>query len=466
MLGVVAVHLFTQAISFGGLEESSQIQGQTRKASVTLKEAVQVSENQNRSVVVVPVDDVDHDSPFRAHMRAIQWQILSNTSQDSSPWELQRRRLELDHLVQFLVDYEVKEPIVPTRTDCHAPPLIEPEAIDCSAYPEAFAPGMKRTTPAKIGHAIQLGYDADTLEVHLQEVYDLVDYFFIAEWTLPHNTHLSRKPLIWDKLKTQERFLPFQKKIVHLVLDDLDAARVKHQDDGLTGWGALFRNENYQERTRWKKIMEWNELERVFGPDDLIGFGDADEVPSRHNLQLLKYCTILGNQGYQALDVGIWFPFGRIDQAFQTDHSVPGYPYSYGDPTFWTFQSAVNYRDGAGPTRMRGRSPAHLLGGMHMTHYGYLPYQLLKLLTCSDATSSFEDIQGILQNVQAFVDAEAWLKMEQNYAEPPPVFMPRIQKITELSARDRAVVVLPWFYVCNPDRYPSWVGSHDTRLDH
>jgi hypothetical protein len=85
------------------------------------------------------------------------------------------------------MDFNLKEPKVPIRTDCQAPELADPAAIDCSAYPQAFAPDRKRTNAAKIGHAIQLGYDADTLEVSLHEVFDLVDYFFILEWTLPHN---------------------------------------------------------------------------------------------------------------------------------------------------------------------------------------------------------------------------------------------------------------------------------------
>ena len=26
------------------------------------------------------------------------------------------------------------------------------------------------------------------------------------------------------------------------------------------------------------------------------------------------------------------------------------------------------------------------------------------------------------------------------------------------------IVVHPWFYLCNKDRYPSWEGKHDTRV--
>ena len=26
------------------------------------------------------------------------------------------------------------------------------------------------------------------------------------------------------------------------------------------------------------------------------------------------------------------------------------------------------------------------------------------------------------------------------------------------------VIVRPWFYDCNPERYPAWLGMHDTRV--
>ena len=100
--------------------------------------------------------------------------------------------------------------------------------------------------------------------------------------------------------------------------------------------------------------------------DDMVGFGDADEVPSRFNLQLLRYCQPKGDM----IDIGIWFPMGRLNNAFQTDWPVPDHPYALGDPTYHTFKSAqTKYESGVTPTRNRGASGNYLLGGMHMTRH-------------------------------------------------------------------------------------------------
>ena len=85
-------------------------------------------------------------------------------------------------LIDQLQKYAYQEPLVPVNASCKAPPLLNPMDILCSNYPEAFLPN-KYATPVKVAHAIQLGFDADTLEIHLNEIYDVVDYFFILEAT-------------------------------------------------------------------------------------------------------------------------------------------------------------------------------------------------------------------------------------------------------------------------------------------
>ena len=82
--------------------------------------------------------------------------------------------------------------------------------------------------------------------------------------------------------------------------------------------------ENLQEEVRWKKIKEWNSITHSLTNNDIIGFGDADEVTSRTNIQLLKYCPLKS----KSLDIGIWFPFGRMDQAYMSDYPV-SFKYKY-----------------------------------------------------------------------------------------------------------------------------------------
>ncbi len=86
----------------------------------------------------------------------------------------------------------------------------------------------------------------------------------------------------------------------------------------------------------------WNQNNgNYFRDSDIIGFGDTDEIPSRHTIHLLKHCQWRNNG---PVDIGIWFPMGLVDQAFRTDFPVPGYPYTLGDPTFWTLRQAKMHR--------------------------------------------------------------------------------------------------------------------------
>lgn len=88
-------------------------------------------------------------------------------------------------LVDGIQKFACQEPKVEVNYTCRAPPVLDPSNIQCSNYPDAFLPN-KYNTPVKIGHAIQLGFDADSLEIHLNEIYDVIDYFFILEATRLH----------------------------------------------------------------------------------------------------------------------------------------------------------------------------------------------------------------------------------------------------------------------------------------
>ena len=104
------------------------------------------------------------------------------------------------------------------------------------------------------------------------------------------------------------------------MLDDADIAEIEYSEE----WHA-WSLESLQEKLRWEKIKQWNDVTNALKDDDLIGFGDADEVTSRHNIQLLKHCPLKS----KSIDIGIWFPFGRMDQAFKTDFPVSGIPRNY-----------------------------------------------------------------------------------------------------------------------------------------
>ena len=88
-------------------------------------------------------------------------------------------------LIDGVQKYAIQEPLVNINSSCYPPALIDPKNIICSDYPNAFLPN-KYAEPVKVAHAIQLGFDADSLEIHLNEIYDVIDYFFILEATHVH----------------------------------------------------------------------------------------------------------------------------------------------------------------------------------------------------------------------------------------------------------------------------------------
>ena len=131
-----------------------------------------------------------------------------------------------------------------------------------------------------------------------------------------------RKQLSWSELSIQRRFAKFREKIVHLILDDSDIANIDIPKE-TKSWSL----ESLEEKTRWLKVKQWNDMTNSLSDNDLIGFGDADEITSRKNIQLLKHCPLRS----KSLDIGIWFPFGRLDQAFKSDFPVSKkYKYTLG----------------------------------------------------------------------------------------------------------------------------------------
>ena len=128
----------------------------------------------------------------------------------------------------------------------------------------------------------------------------------------------SRKQLAWSELSIQPRFVKFREKVVHLVLDDAGEAPIEMLNDSRWKLGGP------HEEVRWKKIKEWNSITHSLTDNDIMGFGDADEVTSRTNIQLLKYCPLKS----KSLDIGIWFPFGRMDQTYMSDYPV-SFKYKY-----------------------------------------------------------------------------------------------------------------------------------------
>ena len=113
------------------------------------------------------------------------------------------------------------------------------------------------------------------------------------------------------------------------------------------------------------------------------------------------------------------------------------------------------------PTRKRGKSGNYLLGGIHLTYYTYLPYFMLKRLSateCGESEHIFsEDGINYLLEKHSLEILEKEFEKRVKYAD-------RIKLLTHVEFDLSQIVVLPWFYKCNSQRYPAWKGEHDTRV--
>ena len=69
-----------------------------------------------------------------------------------------------------------------------------------------------------------LGFEIDTLEIHLRETYEFVDMYCIAEGTRSH-WNQTMKPLMWDRVKYTDRFAFVQEKVFHIVQHDGNLAK-------------------------------------------------------------------------------------------------------------------------------------------------------------------------------------------------------------------------------------------------
>ena len=121
------------------------------------------------------------------------------------------------------------------------------------------------------------------------------------------------------------------------------------------------------------------------------------------------------------------------------------------------------------PSRNRGRSQHYLLGGIHMTSYGYLPFALLKLITCTEC-DEFHDIPNKLEKAsKGGYFGNGWRHFEQQQQLIVPKHnrpsksknsdSDRIVLLKDALQKDgslQSTYYIPWFLKCNPKRYPSW----------
>jgi hypothetical protein len=401
--------------------------------------------NATMPVIVLPSNQIS----FAQSMNALPWNEFAEAIRIG---EIEKREHLLDLITGELIPWIIKEPLQPESEIIRTPPVLDSvKTEDCTHHPNAFT-GILRSRPARIAHLVSFGFEADVLEIHINEIYDVVDYIFVCESTRAHHKN-KRKHLVWELLRLQPRFARFQSKLVHLVIDDADSAVPASVTD-------IWYLERWQERLRFEKFVDWNSKQAVpFQDDDLVGFGDADEVASRKNFHLLKHCQIKPGM----IDVGIWFAIGSLEYAFRTDFPIPGHPYTLGDPSFISISGAKTARtQGQYISRTRGSAGSYLLGGMHMTTAPYLPFVIMKGFVCTECGLSVEGVMttaNVLKSGTVVEMTNHFISLSYSYSTGRNV------KITDMDPNEaNQIVSVPWFLKNNPSRYPYWIKQPDTRL--
>jgi beta-1,4-mannosyl-glycoprotein beta-1,4-N-acetylglucosaminyltransferase len=102
--------------------------------------------------------------------------------------------------------------------------------------------------------------ELDLLEIRLNELDPVVDRFVLCEATATFRG--KPKPLHFKE--NRERFQPFLKKIVHVVVDDMPKGRDTE--------AAYFKKEKFQRNAIRRGLADAR-------PDDFIALSDADEIP-------------------------------------------------------------------------------------------------------------------------------------------------------------------------------------------
>jgi beta-1,4-mannosyl-glycoprotein beta-1,4-N-acetylglucosaminyltransferase len=141
--------------------------------------------------------------------------------------------------------------------------------------------------------------ELDILEIRLNTLNDLVDYFVISE--APVMFSGLPKPLFFEEHKNEERFKKFEYKIIHQIVTDTPDDYVNLSPNSATdefhrlviervlSVDLFPRNHTPYGRDAYQKESLLRPLKNC-NPDDIIMISDADEIPNPDTLK-----TILDN---------------------------------------------------------------------------------------------------------------------------------------------------------------------------
>ena len=135
-----------------------------------------------------------------------------------------------------------------------------------------------------------------------------------------------------------------------------------------------------------------------------------------------------------------------------------------GDPTFHRWKDAISFPEDQHPTRQRGKSGFFLLGGTHLSYYTYAPYFMLRMLSFTECGAwTTESVHKFFtEHIIPFNESHS-LEVFETFVQRRKKNQ-RIKLLSNIKQDLSKIIVPPWFYICNKDRYPAWEGKHDSRV--
>eukprot|EP01062_Namystynia_karyoxenos_P042357 TRINITY_DN3095_c0_g2_i1.p1 TRINITY_DN3095_c0_g2~~TRINITY_DN3095_c0_g2_i1.p1 ORF type:complete len:548 (+),score=83.91 TRINITY_DN3095_c0_g2_i1:79-1722(+) len=369
-------------------------------------------------------------------------------------------------------------PVEPPQECAPAPP--KPTAEQCRRANPLLFSGL-RGKPRTMVSAVVFGWELDVLEVHMASLENVVDYYAIMENSWSHGKHRHVKPLLWERNKNKPRFRRFAERTLHAAIGVEEGMAMMAKRQREPGAAFEWASEDIQERGGWPKIKahlaakglrwEWTQpTEDSDGLDVGITFGDADEIPDAGALNLLKWCRITSKEafGHSGVTFAVWFVMGRLDVGLAYPSDFPfkapqaaGLMHAFGNPGF------CNPHQGR-PMRPWGGTRQAMLGGAHLSHYPYLPFIMMKVLSGTHNTGTLAPwmiealssgdvhrFQGMAANLTG--GFRAWYNKRMATRAEVLTRDKRYKQVVESS-------VLSWL-TCARARYPTFWGSWDTRLD-
>lgn len=204
----------------------------------------------------------------------------------------------------------------------------------------------------KIVDAFIFYNELDLLEIRLEELKDVVDYFVIVEGTLTFTG--KPKPLYY--YENRERFAAYRDRIIHVVVWDYPTTD--------NPWDR----EIHQRRAISRGIGQLS-----LQPDDIILITDCDEIPNSQTLSMIKTCRF---HIYQDAIYSIFMKLYYYTCEWTTDRP-------------WDKAKLLSYQRyqsiGCDPERIRRYQYTIIEhGGWHLSYFGGMPRIIDKLESFSE----------------------------------------------------------------------------------